>query len=156
MTRSAALNKNAPLKHSSPKASDGGNDQSWLRGFWLLLATFSIVCAAGIYYYVDTQDSEADEEAYVSLKVTTSIGIDQLVICKLSLLIDPVQEKGLQKRQKMLEAVVGSSLSDAYQQDKSPRLAEVRDALYVAINRKLPRKLQVQDVLIQELLVGVS
>ena len=54
---------------------------------------------------------------------------------------------------KCVDAVVSSSLSDSYQQDKAPRLADVRDALYVAINRKLPRKLQIQDVLIQECLV---
>lgn len=136
--------------------ASGPDEQSWLRRFWLLLGAFSVICAAAIYFYMDSQASEVDQEVYVSVKVTTTIGLDQLVVCKLSLLVDPEQEKGLQKRQKMLEAVVSSSLSDSYQQEKPPKLAEVRDALYVAINRKLPRKLQVQDVLIQELLIGIG
>ena len=154
MNSSVALNKSAQFKRAGAAARN--EDQSWLRRFWLLLASFVIICAGAIYFYMDSQASEVDEEVYVSVKVTTTIGLDQLVVCKLSLLVDPEQEKGLQKRQKMLEAVVSSALSDSYQQEKAPRLAEVRDALYVAINRKLPRKLQVQDVLIQELLVGIS
>lgn len=154
MNSSIALNKSAQLKRTAAAAKN--EDRSWLRRFWLLLGAFSMICAAAIYFYMESQASEVDEEVYVSVKVTTTIGFDQMVVCKLSLLVDPEQEKGLQKRQKMLEAVVSSSLSDSYQQDKTPRLAEVRDALYVAINRKLPRKLQVQDVLIQELLVGIS
>ena len=128
MNSSVALSKSAQFKRSS--AGERNEDQSWVHRFWMLLGAF--------------------------VKVTTTIGLDQLVVCKLSLLVDPEQEKGLQKRQKMLEAVVSSSLSDSYQQDKAPRLADVRDALYVAINRKLPRKLQIQDVLIQELLVGIG
>ena len=154
MSSSSALKKSS--QHARTGAAARNDEQSWLRSFWLLLAAFAVVCAAAIYFYMDSQASEADEEAYVSVKVTTTIGFDQLVVCKLSLLVDPEQEKGLQKRQKMLEAVVSSSLADAYQQEKQPKLADVRDALYVAINRKLPRKLQVQDVLIQELLVGIS
>jgi hypothetical protein len=151
MNSSITLNQSAQRKRAS-----ASEDQSWLHRFWLLLGAFALICAAAIYFYMDSQASEVDEEVYVSVKVTTTIGFDQLVVCKLSLLVDPEQEKGLQKRQKMLEAVVSSSLSDSYQQEKTPKLAEVRDALYVAINRKLPRKLQVQDVLIQELLVGIS
>ena len=151
MNSSIALHQSAQRKRSS-----SSEDQSWLRRFWLLLGAVAILCSGAIYFYMDSQESEVDEEVYVSVKVTTSVGLDQLVVCKLSLLVDPAQEKGVQKRQKMLEAVISSSLSDSYQQEKMPKLAEVRDALYVAINRKLPRKLQVQDVLIQELLVGIS
>lgn len=151
MNSSITLNQSAQRKRAS-----ASEDQSWLRRFWLLLGAFAVICTAAIYFYMDSQASEVDEEVYVSVKVTTTVGIDQQVICKLSLLVDPEQEKGLQKRQKMLEAVVSSSLSDSYQLDKMPKLSDVRDALYVAINRKLPRKLQVQDVLIQELLVGIS
>ena len=152
MNSTIALNQSAQFKRSGAR----NEEQSWLRRFLVLLGSIGIVCAGAIYFYLDSQASEVDEEVYVSVKVKTTIGLDQQVICKLSLLVDPEQEKGLQKRQKMLEAVVSSSLSDSYQQEKAPRLAEVRDALYVAINRKLPRKLQVQDVLIQELLVGIS
>ena len=154
MNSSVALSKSAQFKRSS--AGERNEDQSWVHRFWMLLGAFGLICAGAIYFYMDSQESEADEEVYVSVKVTTTIGLDQLVVCKLSLLVDPVQEKVLKKRQKMLEAVVSSSLSDSYQQDKAPRLADVRDALYVAINRKLPRKLQIQDVLIQELLVGIG
>ena len=151
MSSSIALKKAAQFNRSRTR-----DDQSWSRRLWLLLASFAIVCAAAIYFYKDSLASEDDEAVYVSVNVTTTIGLDQLVVCKLSLLADPAQEKGLQKRQKMLEAIVSSSLSDFYQQEKTPKMADVRDALYVAINRKLPRKLQIQDVLIQQLLVGMG
>lgn len=151
MSSSVALNKTAQFNRSSVT-----DEQAWSRRLWLLLTTFAIICTAAIYFYMNSQANEADEEVYVSVSVTTTIGLDQLVVCKLSLLVDPAQEKGLQKRQKMLEAVVSSSLSDFYQQEKTPKMADVRDALFVAINRKLPRKLQVQDVLIQQLLVGLG
>jgi hypothetical protein len=153
MNPSASINRSAKL---SPANKGKRDEQSWLRHFWLLLAAFAVIGATAIYFYLDEQASEIEEEAYVSVSVRTSVGIDQLVICKLSLLIDPEQEKGLTKRQKMLEAVVSNSLATSYQQESLPKMAEVRDSLLIAINRKLPRKLKVQDVLIQELLVGIG
>lgn len=154
MNSSASLNRSIKPRRSGSAAKN--DDQSWLRRFWLLLAVFAIACATAIYFYLDSQENEVDEEVYVSVSVKTTIGTDQLVICKLSLLVDPEQEKALQNRHKMLEAVVGDSLSASYQQDKYPKMADVKESLHLAINRKLPRKLQVQDVLIQELLVGMG
>ena len=153
MNSSASINRT--IKYAT-ESQDKGDEQSWLRHFWLLLAAFAVIGATAIYFYLDEQASDIEEEAYVSVSVRTSVGIDQLVICKLSLLIDPEQEKGLTKRQKMLEAVVSNSLATSYQQENLPKMAEVRDTLLIAINRKLPRKLKVQDVLIQELLVGIG
>lgn len=153
MNPRANINRSAKLITASQHKRDA---QSWLRYFWLLLAAFAVIGAMAIYFYTDDQASDKDEEAYVSLNVRTSVGIDQLVVCKLSLLIDPAQEKGLIKRQKMLEAVVSNTLTTSYQQENLPKMAEVRDSLLIAINQKLPRKLKVQDVLIQELLVGIG
>ena len=145
--------KTSHLKH---QRSDSKADQSWQRRFWMLLSFFTLISALSIFFYAKNQQAEAEEDVYISVSVKTVIGTDQLVICKLNLLIDPEQEKGLQKRQKMLEAVIGNALSDTYQENRRPQLASVRENLFLAINQKLPRKLQVQDVLIQELLVGMG
>jgi len=149
------------LKHPLPKNSRASarnkpSDQSWIRRFWLLLGIFALASALAIFFYVREGDNDAEEEVYVSVNVKTSIGINQLLICKLSLQIDRDQEKGIQKRQQLLEAVVADSLSEVYQRTASPKLAAVRQALFTAINHKLPRRLQVQDVLIQEILVGIG
>lgn len=153
MNASTTVTRSTPFKSASKARRD---EQSWLRHFWLLLTAFVIIAAAAVYFYLDKPASEIEEEAYISVNVRTSVGIDQMIICKLSLLIDPEQEKGLTKRQKMLEAVVSNALATTYQQESPPKLAELRDSLLIAINRKLPRKLRVQDVLIQELLVGIG
>jgi len=156
MALSANLNKQSQSTRPGAKGRGDSADQSWLNRFWLLLALTALLSLAAIFFYVQEQD-EIEEEVYVSVSVRTSVGLDQQqVICKLSLLIDPEQEKGIQKRQKMLEAVVGGVLAEAYQGDKYPQMAAVRQSLYLAINQKLPRKLQVQDVLIQQLLVGMG
>lgn len=156
MALSANLNKQSQLTRPGAKGRGDSADQSWLNRFWLLLALTALLSLVAIFFYVQEQD-EIEEEVYVSVSVRTSVGLDQQqVICKLSLLIDPEQEKGIQKRQKMLEAVVGGALAEAYQGDKYPQMAAVRQSLYLAINQKLPRKLQVQDVLIQQLLVGMG
>ena len=156
MALSANLNKQSQLTRQGAKGRGDSADQSWLNRFWLLLALTALLSLVAIFFYVQEQD-EIEEEVYVSVSVRTSVGLDQQqVICKLSLLIDPEQEKGIQKRQKMLEAAVGGALAEAYQGDKYPQMAAVRQSLYLAINQKLPRKLQIQDVLIQQLLVGMG
>lgn len=154
MSLSATLNKQSSLNRVGSKDQDG--EQSWLRRFCLLLAALALLSAAAVFFYLHQQGNDAEEEVYVSVSVRTSIGLDQQVICNLSLLVDPEQEKGIQKRQQMLQAVVGNALAEAYQRDRYPQMSAVRERLRLAINQKLPRKLQVQDVLIQQLLVGMG
>ena len=144
------------LKHGRAGNASRQAEQSWQRRFWMLLSFFALISATSVFFYAKSQQAEVEEEVYVSVSVKTAISSDQLVICKLSLLIDPDQEKGLQDRQKLLEAVVSDSLASSYQHDKYPKMTDVKENLFFAINRKLPRKLQVQDVLIQELLVGIA
>lgn len=156
MNKRPIPHKVSHLKHPRSGTAGSAADQSWQRRFWMLLSLVAMFSAASIFFYTKSLHAETEEEVYVSVSVRTSISTDQTVICKLSLLVDPEQEKALQNRQKMLEAVVGDSLAASYQQDKYPKMADVKESLFVAINRKLPRKLQVQDVLIQELLVGMG
>lgn len=101
--------------------------------------------------------ADADErEAYVSVQTRTVAGNFNNVVCKLSLLVDQSQEERISRRKRELEAVINAVLAEAYQGARRPGLAEVRDRLHLAINNKLPRRLQVQDVLIEELLIGSS
>jgi hypothetical protein len=43
-----------------------------------------------------------------------------------------------------------------YQGEQRPALATVRQRLFVAIGQKLPRKLKIRDLFIQDRLVGYS
>lgn len=148
--------KRTHLKHPGKNASHGKSDQSWLRKFWLALGFLLLLSAGVATYGLYSKEMEADEDVYVSVQVKTIVADDQNAICRLSLLIDPEQEARLQKRQKELEAVVSATLAEIYQGDQRPALSEVRLRLLLAINQKLPRKLQVRDVLIQDLIIGNS
>jgi hypothetical protein len=149
--------KRTHLKHSSHRTHNEAKDQSWLRRFLLALGFVAALAVSVIFYYTRDRgtDDEQEQDVYVSVKVTPVFGTGELIICQLSLLIDSEQEKGIQSRQSLLEAVVSQSLLDSYQRTQRPDLHEVRQNLYLAINQKLPRKLQIRDVLIQELKVGL-
>lgn len=157
MSLSASVSKQFQIKRPVGKLQNGNAEQSWLRRFWLLLGSVALISAFAIFQFVQVPGADIEEEVYVSVSVKTAVGLNQqMVICKLSLLIDQGQEKGIQKRQQLLQAVVGDALATAYGKDKRPGMADVRESLYLAINQKLPRKLQVQDVLIQQLVVGMG
>ena len=152
----AKHHKRNHLKHPGHDRQGATGDRSWLMRFWLLLGAFVLISAGAIYYYYSSQEADEDQDAYVSVKIKTMVGNDQIVICNLTLVIDPEQERGVRNRQQMLEAVVSSSLAEVYQRKQRPDMTEVRQALYFAINQKLPRKLKIHDLLIQDLLIGAS
>jgi hypothetical protein len=129
-------------------------DKSWLHAFFLVLGLISVIAAAVIYYYISNYSTTPEQDIYVSVKVKAVIGIEKIVACKLSLLVDPEQESGLIGQKKLLEAVVSQALIDAYQNTERPDLSDVRENLYLKINQKLPQHLQVQEVFVQELTVG--
>ena len=62
----------------------------------------------------------------------------------------------MRQRQPELEHVVNATFAELYQNDQRPPLGSVRDRLLEALNTRLPERLQVQDVLIQDLLVGTD
>ena len=120
------------------------------------MALISVLGISLVAYGKYSVDSDDDEDAYFTVQTATIAGDAVNVRCKLSLLIDQEQESRLKKRQQELDAVVRSVLSDVYQGSARPSIAEVRAQMLLTLNKKLPRKLQIRDVYIQELLVGNS
>jgi len=143
-------------KNLSRKNSAVAGDASWLRRFWTVLVLIGLCGMAAIYVQTRQAADNEEEDAYLSLPIRTSVGDNQLLIGKVSLLIDPEQEKGLERRKSQLEAVITASLADSYQGPGRPLLSVVQKDLMTAINAYLPRKLRVRDVLIQDLVVGIS
>lgn len=148
--------KRTHLKHPRPSATKADSTQLWLRRFWIGLALISVLSISLVAYSKYSVDSDEDEDAYVSVQTVTVVGDAVNVQCKLSLLIDQEQESRLKKRQQELDVVVRSVLSDVYQGSTRPTISEVREQMLLAINKKLPRKLQIRDVYVQELVVGNS
>ena len=146
--------KRTQLKHPGHHGGAANTDQAWLRRLWGALLVFVLLSIAVTAFYARDQWFEEEEDVFVDLAVTTVAGSDQAIICKLSILVDPEQEQGIKSRQKQLETIVSASLAEIYQGAQAPEMSAVRQRLYFAINQKMPRKLQVRDVLIQELLVG--
>jgi len=148
--------KRTHLKHPRSSVANGSSTQPWLRRFWITLALISVLGISLVAYGKYAVDSDEDEDAYFSVQTATVAGDAVNVRCKLSLLIDQEQESRLKKRQQELDALVRSVLSDAYQGSARPTISEVRAQMLQTLNKKLPRKLQIRDVYVQELLVGNS
>ena len=148
--------KRTHLKHPRSSAAKGNATQLWLRRFWIALALISILSISLVAYGKFSVGSDEDEDAYVTVQTVTVVGDAVNVQCKLSLLIEQEQESRLKKRQQELDAVVRSVLSDAYQGSARPTISDVREQMLLALNKKLPRKLQIRDVYVQELIVGNS
>lgn len=148
-----------PQKRTHPKHTGRGGhqqdaEQSWLRHFIMFLVAIGIIAAVAVFYYNNDKGADADEDAYIPIQIKTLLASNKMVSCKLDLQIDPEQEKGLQPHRKVMETVISQQLTDLYTREQRPEMSEVRQSLYFAVNQKLPRKLQVRDVLIQELTVG--
>lgn len=154
MNRPSVPHKRTHLKH--PKNHAVAKERLWLRRFWFFFASLTLISIALVAYHKYDDTSEKQEDVYLNLELRTIVGDSNSVVCKLSLLIDPDQEKPIGNRQKELEAVVSSVLSEAYQGAQRPLLSAVREQLHKALNQRLPRKLEIRDVLIQELVVGSS
>lgn len=148
--------KRTHLKHPRSSVAKVDLTQLWLRCFWIALALISILSISLIAYGKYSVDGDEDEDAYITIQTKTVVGDAVNVQCKLSLLIDQEQESRLKKRQQELDALVRSVLSDAYQGSTRPTISEVREQMRLALNKKLPRKLQIRDVYVQELVVGNS
>ena len=146
--------KRTHLKHPGHKGRGASNDQVWSRRLWVSLIVFVLLSIAVTAFYARDQWFEGEEDVFVDVAVRTVAGDEQAIICKLSILIDPEQEQGIKSRQKQLESIVSAALAEIYQGAQPPEMSAVRQRLHFAINQKMPRKLQVRDVLIQELLVG--
>jgi hypothetical protein len=137
-------------------AHEESQDQLWIRRFWIFLGVLVTLSATIVVYSMRSNETEREDNVYILVQARTLGGDDQNVLCKVILLVDPEQENGLQSRKEMLETIVNETLTELYRDEPRPGMSEVRDALHLAINRKLPRNLQVREVLIQELLVGIS
>lgn len=131
-------------------------ERSWIRWFSFSLIVLVLVSAAIAFYYTRTSGTQEKEQRYVSIQVKPDHQNNQLITCKLSLLVGAKQEEGVKRRQKSLETLVSASLLKIYQSEKRPDLSTVRQSLLSEINNSLPRKLQIEDVLIQELLAGMN
>ena len=148
--------KPIPRKHLiHPQGPRPNRDGQWLKRFWAVFALTALLAIATLAYtYFVDQDSPRD--AYVPLQTKTVAGNFRNVTCNLSLVVTPAQEKAIQERQAALQNIVNVTLARVYDGEAQPPLSDVRDALREEINRSLPAKLRVQDVLIQELLVGMA
>lgn len=130
-------------------------EQSWIRWFSFSLIALALISAAIAFYYTRTSGTQEKEPRYVSIQVKPDHQNNRLVTCKLSLLVGVEQEEGIKRRQKSLETLVSAALFKIYQHEKRPELSTIRQSLLSEINSSLPRKLQIEDVLIQELLSGL-
>lgn len=148
-----------PIERTAQKSPDNtdpnDSDQSWMRRFWLSLGVLALISAAVAFYYTRDTSPKEKESVYVSLQVKPQNDSGQLFVCKLSLVVGREQEGDIRNHQKMLETVVSATLVKIYQQERRPKLSDVRQGLLAAINRSLPKKLQVEDLLVQELLAGL-
>ena len=147
------VQKRTHLKH--PKPANKSNERHWLLRFWMVLALLGLV-SIGVVTYNLMETDDADRDVFVSVQTRTVVGNSNNVSCKLSLLIDPEQQKGIEQRRAILESVVNSVLADAYTGDRRPPLNEIKEQLMTELNKKLPRKLQIREVLLQELVIGNS
>lgn len=147
--------KKTHLKHR--KTGDKGSEALWLRRYWIVLASITLLSVSLIVYNsFSVDETEQEPDVYVSVQTRTLAGDRNNVLCKLSLQVAPEQEKGIQERRALLESVVNSVLSEAYMGQRRPSPAEVRAQLLTTLNQKLPKKLQLRDVLLQELVIGSS
>jgi len=143
-----------PVRKRPAVSAPAGSEQLWTRRLLIFLSTLAVISAAVIFHFENA--APAVTEAYFPVRIKTTVGANRVMVGQLNLLIAPDQEEGLRRRQQQLEAVVGQALADSYAGKLRPALAEVRQNLYDAINDKLPRKLQVRDVLIHEMLLGTD
>lgn len=154
LMRTQSIHPQSTRPKSPGRHSPSGNQRSWLRRFWISLTLMLLLAGATLLYFERHGADETEADVYVPVRVRTQVGDDQLLICKLNLLLDPDQEKGVRSRLHVMEAVISTSLAGSYQRRLRPKLSTVRQDLLLAINRKLPRRLQIRDVLIDELLLG--
>lgn len=140
---------------SEATAPRNSGEQSWIRWFSFSLIVLALISAAIAFYYTRTSGTQEKEQRYVSIQVKPDHRNNQLVTCKLSLLVGAEQEEGIKHRQKSLETLVSVALLKIYQLEKRPDLSTIRQSLLAEINSSLPRKLHIEDVLIQELLAGL-
>ncbi|WP_434516139.1 hypothetical protein AB6Q56_05735 [Dechloromonas sp. ARDL1] len=145
--------KRTHLRHPKPDKATGKDE--WLRRYWIALISIGLIAISAVTFNILSNDDE-DQDTYVNVQTRTVAGDNNNVICKVSLLVDPEQEKGLLQRQPLLVAVVNSVLSEAYAGSRRPPPNEIRMQLLAALNNKLPRQLQIRDVLLQELIIGNS
>lgn len=152
---SSTTPRKAPKLRSTTNRGQKSDELHWIRRFWVGLAAMGILAASLVFTY--GQNDESDEDIYVAIQINAKAGDDQNIICNLSLLIDPEQEKRIKARQSQLQAIASQSLVASYNENsRRPSLSSVRTQLYRDINSQLPRKLQIRDVLIQDLLFGIS
>lgn len=137
-------------------AHTDNEDRLWVRRFWIMLGILVIFSGTIVAYTTQPDKIERKDDSYVPVQVRTQTPDGRNVLCTLSLLVDPEQEKDIESRQALLEIVVKDALTELYQGERRPDMAAVRDTLHDVINRKLPRKLQIREILVQELLVGIS
>lgn len=143
------------LKHPSSNSRQGASERVWLKRFWLVFGLLGLTAIALLGYQYYASQPEVTE-VYLPVTTRTAAGSHRMITSRLSLVIDPAQEKALRQRQPELEHVVNATFAELYQNDQRPPLGSVRDRLLEALNTRLPERLQVQDVLIQDLLVGTD
>lgn len=143
------------LKHPGGSRKHGASERSWLKRFWLVFVLLGLgaIGLLGYQYYGGQPEAT---EAYLPISTRTAAGSHRMITSRLSLVIAPTQEKALRQRQAELEHVVNASFAELYQHGQRPALRTVRDTLLQALNQRLPERLQIQDVLIQDLLVGTD
>jgi hypothetical protein len=146
--------KRTHLKHPGQRPGKDNDEQTWLKRFWIVFALIGMIAVSTLTYF--SSSAAETEDAYVSLQTRTVVGSNRNVSCKLSLLVSPAQETALLKRRPELENTINAALAEIYAQDGTPPLSNVRENLLERINDRLPQKLAVREVLIQELLVGNS
>lgn len=131
-------------------------NSSWLLRFWMVIMLIAMGGLAAVHIHAKQVNIEEEVDTYFSVPVKTTVGNNQLLVGTISLLIDPEQEKGLERRKNQLSTVISASLVELYQGATRPRLTDVRNALLASINAYLPRKLHIREVLIQDLIVGTA
>ena len=121
----------------------------------LVLTSLALLATAAIYFYRD-QSEKKSADVYVSLPVKMTVGNGQMLVGKFSLVVSAQQEEGIRRQEQKLKTIVAAALTDIFSGSTQPALAEVQESLFTEINRHLPKKLRVRDLLIQDLVKGLA
>ena len=145
-------------RYNSRAAARGKQDDTpWFRRFWISLALFGLASAGyAAYWQYSTTAAAYGDSAYMTVEIRTIVGDHRFIRGSLALQCDEDQLSKLEERKPLIHAVIGEALANAYGAEAHPALTKVRGSLLDSINNRLPRRLKIEDVLIQNYIVGVA
>lgn len=144
-----------PNSSRRPVAANGQAMNAWTHRFAIVLSLLAIISVAFVYFSRDRGDQRS-RDVYVSFSVKTTVGSGQFLTGQVSLVIDPTQEDGIRGQEAKIQQLILVAVADAFGAEALPRLSAVEETIYKTVNRGLPKRLRVRDVLIQDMVRGLA